>query len=130
MAEAWKDSFRQYSIKVGFALSLTRPMCEFLSAVADDVSWDRATYGSSLAFPDNFLATSGALTKRGLIERKADDGEWQKRPAKTSYDIHSWSHWQLTPAGECVVALLKLTGMFVEADMATEKKARRGRGGA
>lgn len=123
---AWQDHFRTLSIKVGFGLSLTRPMCEFLSAVADDVHWDRAKYGSGLAFPDNFLATSAALVKRGLIEQKPEPerAAGMRRPATTSYELHSWTHWRLTPAGVHVVGLLKLAGLFVEADVAIEKKAR------
>lgn len=121
---AWQDAFKSACLAVGFRLQLTRAMCEFISAVADDVSWDRAVYGSSNAFPDNFLATGRSLIKRGLIERK--EGErCDSRRAVTSYDLHSWSHWKLTPAGDAVVVLLKLSGLFVEADMAVEKKARR-----
>ena len=123
----WRDNFKSSCLAVGFRMQLTRAMCEFISAVADDVSWDRAVYGSSNAFPDNFIATSRSLTKRGLIERKqgAEREEGMNRPSRTSYELHSWSHGKLTPAGNAVVELLKLCGLFVEADVAVEKKARR-----
>lgn len=124
----WQDNFKSCCLDVGFRVALSRSMCEFLSAVADDVHWDRALYGSSQAFPDNFLATSRSLVKRGLIERKPEPEceEGRRRPAVTSYELHSWTHWRLTPAGESIVVLLKLSGLFVEADMAIEKKARGG----
>lgn len=124
--EAWRDNFKSSAIRVGLSLSLTRAMCEFLSAVADDVTWDRCAFGSSQAFPDNFLATSRSLERRGLVEQKSpSEIEARKsRSAVTSYDLWSWSCWRLTPAGELVVGLLKLAGLFVEADIATEKKAR------
>lgn len=122
----WQDAFKSASLRVGFAVSLTRAMCEFLSAVADDVYWDRAVYGSSQAFPDHFLATSRALVKRGLIECKPEKEleEGNRRPVRDSYELWSWQSWRLTPAGEAIVGLLKITGMFIEADMGAEKKAR------
>lgn len=124
--EAWRDQFKQHAIRVGFAVHLTRGMCEFLSAVADGVQWDRAAFGSCAAFPDNWLSTTQALFKRGLIERKPDEElqAGKTRPARDKFEIHSWTVWQLTPAGAHVVELLKLAGMFVEADVAAEKKAR------
>lgn len=127
-AEPWRDNFKSSAIRVGLSLSLTRAMCEFLSAVADDVTWDRCAFGSSQAFPDNFLATSRSLEKRGLIEAKtgAEREAGRHRPARTKFEIWNWSYWRLTPAGELVVGLLKLAGLFVEADVATEKKSREG----
>jgi hypothetical protein len=123
----WQDNFKSSCLAVGFRLGLTRAMCEFLSAVSDDVHWDRSIYGSSQAFPDNFLATSRALVKRGLIQQKpADELDAGKhRPARDGYELWSWQTWELTPAGAAVVTLLKLTGLYVEADMAVEKKARK-----
>lgn len=121
----WQDNFKSSCLAVGFRLALTRAMCEFISAVADGVSWDRAVFGSSNAFPDNFLATSRSLIKRGLIERKPQAEIEARGPARTSYELHSWTHWVLTPAGEAVVELLKMTGLLVEADVAIEKKAKR-----
>lgn len=122
----WQDNFKSCCLKVGFGLSLSRAMCEFISAVADDVHWDRAVYGSSQAFPDNFLATSRSLEKRGLVRKKPENEleAGRHRPARTSYELWSWQIWELTPAGEAVVTLLKLSGMFVEADVAIEKKDR------
>jgi hypothetical protein len=128
---AWQDNLKASCLRVGFGLHLTRAMCEFLSAVADDVHWDRAKYGSAQAFPDNLLATSAALFKRGMIRQKSSaeiEAHKRERSATPLEDrtIWEWTHWELTPAGEHVVALLKLTGMFVSADAAIEKKSRRG----
>jgi hypothetical protein len=127
MKEIWKDNFKAASLRVGFKLGLTRAMCEYLSAVADGVAWNRSTLGAASPDVDNFIATARSLFKRGLIEQKpdAEKNAYLSRPTRTSYELWSWTHWRLTPAGECVVQLLKLCDMFVEADVAMEKKARR-----
>ena len=90
---------------------------EFLCAVADDVEWDRFRSGPQTPF--NFIASEGALEKRGLIERKKDGrGRWV---GQNVYDITSTC--VLTPAGKLVVELLKITGLFIEQDNAIERKA-------
>lgn len=123
---AWKDAFRASSIRVGFGLTLTRTMAEFLSAVADDCCWDRSKYGSAQAFPDNFIATAAALVKRGLIVSKpADVREKNRCDRRPDAELYTWSEYATTEAGEHVVALLKLAGLFVETDAAIEKKARK-----
>lgn len=119
----WQDNLRASCLKVGFSLHLSRPMCEFLSAVADGVVWDRSKYGSAAAFPDNWLATSASLFKRGLVRRKPD-AEREAEKHRSDDRLYEWTGWELTPAGEHVVGLLKLAGLFVEADAATEKKAK------
>jgi hypothetical protein len=90
---------------------------EFLCAVADDVQWDRFTYGMGSG-PHNFLASSGALVKRGLILEKTVHDKWE---GKNVYEIRS--RYDLTDAGWLVVELLKLTGLFIESDNAIERKA-------
>ena len=121
----WRDAFKSSAIRVGFSIHMTRSMCEFLSAVADDVAWDRTKYGSASAFPDNFIATAGALVKRGLIVSKPDEAKERIRCDRIpDSEWYSWSHWLLTPAGIAVVELLKIAGMFMEADAAIEKRAK------
>lgn len=128
MKSIWKDNFKSSSLRVGFKLGLSRAMCEFLSAVSDDAHWNSTSLGAASAAPDSFIATARSLTKRGLIEEKKDAQElWKGRPHKTSFDLWSWTHWQLTPAGEHVVALLKLCDMYIECDIAIEKKVRAGK---
>lgn len=125
MNEAWKDNFKSASIRVGFRMGLSRSMCEFLSAVADNVWWNRSSLGGASADPDNFLATGRALVSRGLIQLKPDHQKtFKSRASQTRYEMYSWMHYELTPAGIHVVELLKISGMFIEADMAIEKKIR------
>jgi len=113
----WKDNFKSYVMRTNFYLGLTRPQMEFLCAVADDVEWDRFRSGPQTPF--NFIASEGALEKRGLIERKKDGrGHWV---GQNVYDITSTC--VLTPAGKLVVELLKITGLFIEQDNAIERKA-------
>lgn len=69
--------------------------------------------------PDNFIASETALTKRGLIERKAPE----KRKIKQWQNVYELTHFcELTPAGKLIVELLKLTGLFVESDFAAERR--------
>lgn len=119
----WKENFRRASMRVGFQLALSKTMLEFLCAVAEDVTWDRALYGG-LIEPDHYVTTCACLTKRGLIERKPEK-EIKDHVSRNGDQIWEWTHMKLTPAGECVVELLKLCGMFVEADTAIRRKARR-----
>lgn len=115
--EDWQSAFHGSVMRTGLLLSLSQAMLEYLCAVADGVLWDRFGH-SALARPDNFLASSRSLEKRGLIRR---------RPLRKVIDplaqIGLENHWELTPAGEAVVALLKAVGIFIEADRATERKA-------
>lgn len=123
--ETWRDNFKSNLTSVSFKLTLSRPMLEYLCATADDVFWDRFTYGSSIVFPDNFMATEQALTRRGLIRRKGP----QSIPADNrEANIMKWKpHCELTPAGKAVVELLKVGGMFLPAAAAIQKmKARPG----
>lgn len=122
----WQDNLKASCLQAGFGIKLTRAMCEFLSAVADGVWWDRAKYGAANPYPDNFLATSAALFKRGLIVEKP---QAERDANKHREHLWEWTHWNLTPAGEHVVGLLKLVGLFTEADAAIDKKHRNGRRG-
>ena len=121
--DEWKMRFASNSMRSTFCLTLTQPMLEFLCAVADQVSWDRALYFQSIggAKPDNWSATSTALIKRGLIESK---GRLEHRNWTTWEEACQDTQWVLTPAGDKMVELLKVTGIFVEADAAILKKAR------
>lgn len=113
----WKDNFKSFVMRTNFYLGLTRAQMEYLCSVADDVEWDRFRSGPQTPF--NFIASEGALTKRGLIERKKDGrGSWK---SGNVYDITATC--ALTPAGKLVVELLKITGLFIEQDNAIERKA-------
>lgn len=119
MSSTWQDRFKYFTMRANFQLALTRPMIEFLCAVADDVWWDRALYrdGGQCA-PDNFIASSHALVKRGLIDRTP------KKIVLKNRKIYEYrSGYLLTPAGKLVVQLLKATGLFIEQDLAITRKA-------
>ena len=131
LLEQWKINLRNFSMKVGFTVSLSRAMLEYLCAVADDVQWDRSLYHH--AQQDNWIASQRSLEKRGLIVRKTEEehakmGLNDPRRHQENADplkLYEWNCWKLSPAGECVVQLVKLAGIFVEADAAINKKARR-----
>jgi len=91
-------------------------MMEFLCAISDDVKWDRASF-PSLYEPDNWMATENALTKRGLIKRKTI-----KEIRAEGYDTIPY---RMTDIGLIVVQLLKVGGLFIQADAAKEKLCKR-----
>lgn len=123
----WQSQFRSHTMRTGFCLALSQAMIEFLCAVADNVDWDRGQW-HTIHRPDNIFASARALIKRGLIANK-DESERRttsqilQMPAE---QLAEYSHWKLTPAGKAMVNLFKVTGLFVEADVAITKKARRG----
>jgi hypothetical protein len=98
-------------------------MLEFLCAVADDVQWDRHLYHKTRTAPENWIASERSLEKRGLIERKSP--EWFARHKYDTGDFNERSCCVLTPAGRVVINLIKMAGIFVEADAAINKKSRR-----
>ena len=127
-------------------------MIEYLSAVADDVYWDRHYYRGQCFKPDNWIATQEALLSRGLIRYKPALTVWHKKSdkAKKEHDarkekgevFHSYvadwdgymqlkggveaSRHELTPAGQAVVEMLKAGGMFVSAKIAKKRMAASG----
>lgn len=112
----WRDAFKSNMTRVTFELKLTRAMLEFLCACSDGVRWDRRAFGG-LLYPDNWLATEHALIRRGLLERlprqvagPGGDGE-----------VLVFLPWKLTPAGEALIELLRVGGLFIEAQEAKAK---------
>lgn len=112
----WQEKFKSQMTRVSFELKLTRAMLEFLCAASDDVYWDRAAFGG-LHYPDNWLATEYALTKRGLIVRRP--------PIEVKGRTVGSPPWELTPAGHAAIELLKVGGLFIEAQKAADRFAAR-----
>ena len=100
-------------------------MLELLCAIADGVMSDRRLYFQSYGQAKvETGATGHALEKRGLIQDHPErDGPITTEVAKM-WERGEQRTWQLTPAGEAVVALLRVAGIFVEADAAIMKRAR------
>ena len=117
-----QDEFKAATFRTNFQLHLSQAMIEYICAVDEDVQWDRAQFGG-LYKPDNFIATSAALMKRGLIARKtqadldkSDNGE----------GCFEWNRFKLTEIGEALVNLFRVAGIFVQSDNGLAKKLRRG----
>lgn len=126
----WQEQFKAATFRTSFTLSLSQAMIEFLCAVADDVQWDRSIYYGNIHRPDNWMATSTCLERRGLIVRRCQN-EIDKRTrhwraedfaSRLTYEV---SHYTLTPAGEAVVQLFRVTEIFVEAEAAVTKRYRK-----
>jgi hypothetical protein len=132
LPDAWRALFLRSTLRTGFALVLTQPMLEQLCAVADQVDPDRSVFRHSmgLAQPLNHT-TVLALERRGLVRHRGTRvlrGEAAERSVVEDvqrYQDHICDTWELTPAGELLVKLLKTTGVFVEQAAATDLKARR-----
>lgn len=123
----WKDNFKSSTMKRNFTLGLSHSMIEMLCAAADDVMWDRFVY-SNIHAPDNYFATQNALIKRGLLERKSAEeikARMATRKTWTTEEYCEGGHHRLTPAGEALVNLFRVTGMFIQSDSSIRKKARR-----
>lgn len=130
--EEWQDRLRSFSMKTSFVVTLSKAMLESLCAVADGVQWDRSLYHGNIHWPDNWIGAERALGKRGLVRRMTDEEKVKKQGKHRTFLEFAEKvprgelQWcVLTPAGECVVQLLKYAGLFVEADAAISKKSRR-----
>ena len=142
----WQAKFLSNTHRLTFQLRLSTMMMEFLAAVAGDCEWDRSSYGRQAGFnpyPCNFIGASRYLLDRGLIEEKplltAHRQRENKRQAKAKKkgDLFLWDHddfnnaiggkgcnqYRLTPAGEKVVELFKVAGMFREQAKSKNRKA-------
>lgn len=115
---SWQENFRHWTMRVNFQLALTRAQLEMLCSVSEDCWWNRAVFRGRAA-PDNFIAATGALMRRGLIEWKPSRKPWD---GKDLYSIRNC--YQLTDAGWLVCELLKVTGLFQTPDLAIERKAK------
>lgn len=131
LPDSWKDQFIRQAMRTNFELRLSQSMIEYLSATADDCHWDRHKYPGG-SRPDNFISTSSALQKRGLIERKPQD-QIEREQSKANKDrdsgrIDFWDSpcfYMLTPAGAALVELFKVTGLFVESEAAMNNRKRK-----
>lgn len=117
----WQEAFRAQQLKTHFSLQLTRPMLEMLCATSDDVVWDRARFGN-MFMPDNFIVTETALTKRGLLRRKP--------PAivKDAFGPDGFrlgTFYELTPVGVALVEMLKVGGLYIQAQRALDQLVAR-----
>jgi len=112
--EEWAERLRSSVLKFGFNMNLSTAMLEFLCAVSDNVRWDR-NLKSSIHAPCCWLVTEAALTKKGLVVRKVKRDD-------TDGPILLQNMCEPTPAGQHVVELIKLAGIFVEHAEAAAKK--------
>lgn len=132
LPDVWRAAFLKATLRTGFCLALTQPMLEQLCAVATGFHWDRHVFRHSLglAMPDN-PTTLSALERRGLVRHRGtkilrgEDDERTMSEKSQRYRDEIFDAWELTPAGEKIVELLALTGVFVEPAAAADFKARK-----
>lgn len=133
LPDSWKAKFQQSMMRSSFELRLSQSMIEYLSATADDAHWDRSRTRDS-SRPDNFIATSTSLEKKGLIVRKCQEEiEREGRKHHADPTMTGDAFWDgpgcynLTPAGQAIVDLFKVVGIFVETEAAINRRKRKGR---
>lgn len=122
MTTEWKNAFICSSMRASFCLSLTQPMLELLCATADGVHWDRTLHFPAFgnAKRDSWAPTETALIRKGLIEKVPKS----LRKIGVADEIET-DRLRLTPAGEKIVELLRVVGLFVEADATSLKRERK-----
>lgn len=133
LAEAdWQLRFRNFNVKVGISLTLTKPMIEQLCAIAQDVRVDafwaylHGTVSSQSA--SYHFASADSLVKRGLVIDLHAQPHLRLVPERNHATLPDGmpdlrdNRYQLTPAGECVVQLLKVVGLFHDADQAIARR--------
>ncbi len=131
LPDAWRALFLRSTLKTGFCLVLTQPMLEQLCAISDQVNWDRSVFRHSmgLASPDSPV-TRSALERRGLVRHRGTRILRDEERDRSNQERHErWNDeicdvWELTPAGEQLVELLRTTGVFLEQSAATTLRAR------
>ena len=131
LPNAWRALFLRSTLRTGFCLVLTQPMLEQLCAIADQVNSDRSVFRNSmgLAAPDNPV-TRSALERRGLVRHRGTHIlRDEDRGRSEGQRLERWNDdicdvWELTPAGEKLVELLRTTGVFLEQTAASTLKAR------
>lgn len=84
--------FRDYVTSTAFSLSLTKPQVEMM--VVAHITGDRTG-----CYVRNFVTTVDALVRRGLLENREGS---------------SVKHGHLSPAGEAVIEVLKVAGIYQE----------------
>jgi hypothetical protein len=86
---AWQENFQEYTTSTAFAIQLSNVQVRALDAI------DRNTWQGNFHM---FFATAGALQRRGLVE------------FNSRYSAERPWRYRLTPAGELVLGLVRLSG--------------------
>lgn len=102
---SWADDFTRYTTGFAFSLTLSRDQASLLEAIGVDADEAYRNWTSATGRND-FIRTFHALRRRGLAEHN---------PAMLAANLppHAKPKWvyRLTPAGEHVLALLRLSGV-------------------
>ncbi|UJW87919.1 PadR family transcriptional regulator [Devosia sp. SL43] len=98
----WRDQFTQYTTGFAFNLSLSRDQASLLEAIGGG-EWEG---WASHTGRGSFIPTIKALQRRGLAEHNPAVHA-ENRPANST---PKW-FYRLTPAGQHVLELLRLTGV-------------------
>lgn len=110
----WQDDFTRYSTGFAFNLTLSRDQANLLEAIGFN-AWEGWTGFSGRG---NFIPVVKALIRRGLVEHNPIIHA-ANRPANSR---PKW-FYRLTPAGQHVLALLRLSGVAVATDPASVEAA-------
>ena len=123
-------AFRDYATRISFNLSLSRNQVGHLAGVIADIElakalgWDERYDACKDAVADAggklqlFVQGRGSLQRMGLI---APAKGWQDYWDNKTKQSPPWPQYNLTPAGEHVVELLRIAGLLPQAAANTNK---------
>lgn len=105
----WQANFASATTGIAFSLQLSANMAALLPAIESGSFYDWTGHDGRRLFHPTF----GALQRRGLAEHNP---AWRAPncDSETLLARKEWSY-RLTPAGEHVLALLRLAGVVAEA---------------
>lgn len=101
---SWQHAFAAYTTGVAFHVSLSHDQA---SLIAHMGTGQKATDWVSRSGRNTFVPTVKGLIKRGLVEHNLVAAN----PSLLVYGARVKWHYRLTPAGQHVLALLKLCGL-------------------
>ena len=103
------NQFAEHVTNTAFFLSVSKKQIRYLDILYHNPwpaqgYYNRDVFGCTRYDPDNWIASYGALTRKGLVVSVIDNAERQT------------GHYELTRAGELLCELLVEAGMMVEKD--------------
>lgn len=102
----WQDSFTRYTTGFAFTLTLSRDQASLLEAIGVDANAAVQDWVSATGRND-FIRAFHGLKRRGLAEHNPMMAPGMGMPANMK---PKWVY-RLTPAGQHVLALLRLSGV-------------------
>lgn len=97
--------FAEHVTNTAFFLSVSKKQIRYLEIIYKNPHpsqgyYSRDVFECTRSDPDNFIASFGALQRKGLVVREIDD------------PIRNYGHYELTKAGQLLCEMLVEAGLF------------------